>query len=300
MTEPFTEQAKNDFQRARFKAFFNRVWGALSGQRTTLLSYDEIKEKLRVGGPIYRGVKTVRVDQIAGSLNRYHEFDRVFLPASDTLAERWQRVNRAFYQDISLPPVVLYKVGQVYFVVDGHHRVSVAREQGQLEIEAEVRECATRVNITPDIKPEDLEILESKVHFLERTALDHLRPSANIKLTIPDGFERILEHIAVHRYFMGLDLKRDITDNEAVSDWYDRVYLPIITVVRETDILSEFPGKTEGDLYLWVLDHQHYLAETEGHPLQPPEEAAKAFLKEKQASRRKRTASTQSKKTEKQ
>ncbi len=300
MTEPFTEQAKNDFQRARFKAFFNRVWGALSGQRTTLLSYDEIKEKLRVGGPIYRGVKTVRVDQIAGSLNRYHEFDRVFLPASDTLAERWQRVNRAFYQDISLPPVVLYKVGQVYFVVDGHHRVSVAREQGQLEIEAEVRECATRVNITPDIKPEDLEILESKVHFLERTALDHLRPSANIKLTIPDGFERILEHIAVHRYFMGLDLKRDITDNEAVSNWYDRVYLPIITVIRETDILSEFPGKTEGDLYLWVLDHQHYLAETEGRPLQPPEEAAKTFLKEKQASRRKRTASTQSKKTEKQ
>ena len=300
MTEPFTEQAKNDFQRARFKAFFNRVWGALSGQRTTLLSYDEIKEKLRVGGPIYRGVKTVRVDQIAGSLNRYHEFDRVFLPASDTLAERWQRVNRAFYQDISLPPVVLYKVGQVYFVVDGHHRVSVAREQGQLEIEAEVRECATRVNITPDIKPEDLEILESKVHFLERTALDHLRPSANIKLTIPDGFERILEHIAVHRYFMGLDLKRDITDNEAVSNWYDRVYLPIITVIRETDILSEFPGKTEGDLYLWVLDHQHYLAETEGRPLQPPEEAAKTFLKEKQTSRRKRTASTQSKKTEKQ
>lgn len=300
MTEPFTEQAKNDFQRARFKAFFNRVWGALSGQRTTLLSYDEIKEKLRVGGPIYRGVKTVRVDQIAGSLNRYHEFDRVFLPASDTLAERWQRVNRAFYQDISLPPVVLYKVGQVYFVVDGHHRVSVAREQGQLEIEAEVRECATRVNITPDIKPEDLEILESKVHFLERTALDHLRPSANIKLTIPDGFERILEHIAVHRYFMGLDLKRDITDNEAVSNWYDRVYLPIITVIRETNILSEFPGKTEGDLYLWVLDHQHYLAETEGRPLQPPEEAAKTFLKEKQASRRKRTASTQSKKTEKQ
>jgi hypothetical protein len=299
MTEPFSEQARNDFQRARFKAFLNRVWGALSGQRTTLLSYDEIKEKLRIGGPIYRGVKTVRVDQIAGSLNRYHEFDRVFLPASDTLAERWQRVNRAFYEEISLPPVVLYKVGQVYFVVDGHHRVSVAREQGQLEIEAEVRECATRVNITPDIKPEDLEILESKVHFLERTTLDHLRPNANIKVTIPDGFERMLEHIAVHRYFMGLDLKRDISDNEAVTDWYDRVYQPIITVIRETDILNEFPGKTEGDLYLWVLDHQHYLAEAEGRPLQPPEEAARMFLEEKQTSRRKRAASSKSKKTEK-
>jgi len=281
MSEHYSEQAKTDFQRARFKAFMNRAWGTLSGQRTTLLSYDEIKEKLHIGGPIYRGIKTVHVDQIAGSLNRYHEFDRVFLPASDSLAERWQSVNRAFYQDVSLPPVVLYKVGQVYFVVDGHHRVSVAREQGQLEIEAEVRECATRVNITANIKPEDLEILENKVHFLERTALDSLRPEANIKVTIPDGFDRMLEHIAVHHYFMGLDLKRDISEQEAVVDWYDHVYLPIINIIRDTNILKDFPDKTEGDLYLWVLDHQHYLAEEEGVPLQAPEDAARAFLEKK-------------------
>src|ERR687883_549278 len=87
--EQFSHQARLDFQRARFKAFINRVWSTLSGQPTTLLSYDEIKEKLHIGGPIYRGVQTVRVDHIAGSLNRYHEFDRVFLPASDKLAPRW-------------------------------------------------------------------------------------------------------------------------------------------------------------------------------------------------------------------
>src|SRR5512142_1643001 len=228
MSDDFSEQVRADFQRARFKAFMNRVWGTLAGQPSMLLSYDEIKEKLHIGGPIYRGVQTVRVDQSAGSLNRYHEFDRVFLPASDKLAERWQSVNRAFYQDISLPPVVLYKVGQVYFVVDGHHRVSVAREQGQLYIAAEVRECATRVNITPDLNIDDLQILESKVHFLERTSLDRWRPDANIKVTIPDGFERMLEHIAVHHYFMGLDLKRDISEKEAITDWYDQVYMPIV------------------------------------------------------------------------
>lgn len=211
-SESFSDQSRADFQRALFKAFLNRVRDSLSGRRTTLLSYDDIKEKLHIGGPLYRGVQTVRVDQIAGSLNRYHEFDRVFLPASDKLADRWQSVNRAFYQEVSLPPVVLYKVGQVYFVVDGHHRVSVARQQGQLYIEAEVRECATRVDITPDIKPEDLEILEDKVHFLERTSLDALIPEANIELTIPDGYDRMLEHIAVHRYFMGLDWKRDISE----------------------------------------------------------------------------------------
>src|ERR1044071_4080772 len=164
MSDQIHTQDHADFQRARFKAFMNRVWGALSGKPSMLLSYDEIKEKLHVGGPIYRGVQTVRVDQIAGSLNRYHEFDRVFQPASDKLAVRWQSVNRAFYQEISLPPVVLYKVAQVYFVVDGHHRVSVAHEQGQLYIEAEVRECATRVNLTPNIRMEDLEILGTKVN----------------------------------------------------------------------------------------------------------------------------------------
>ena len=279
MSDQFSDQARTDFQRARFKAFMNRVWATLSGKPTTLLSYDEVKEKLHIGGPIYRGVKTVLVEQIAGSLNRYHEFDRVFLPASDKLAERWQRVNRAFYEEISLPPVVLYKVGEVYFVVDGHHRVSVAREQGQIYIEAEVRECATRVNLTPNLRLEDLEILGNKVNFLERTSLDVLRPHANIKTTIPDGFDRMLEHIAVHRYFMGIDWKRDISEEEAIVHWYDTVYLPVINVIRETDILKEFPGKTEGDLYLWVQDHQRYLAE-EGAALQPPEEAARAFVDE--------------------
>jgi len=280
MSDYISEQARADFQRARFRAFLNQVWGTLSGRRSTLLSYDEIKEKLHVGGPIYRGLKTIRVEQIAGSLNRYHEFDSVFLPASDTLADRWQSVNRAFYQEISLPPVVLYKVGEVYFVVDGHHRVSVARQQGQIYIEAEVRECATRVNITPDIKAEDLEILGNKVNFLERTSIDSLIPEANIKLTIPDGFDRMLEHIAVHHYFMGLDWKRDISEEEAIKHWYETVYIPIIHVIRETEILKDFPDKTEGDLYLWVLDHQHYLEQEEGQPLQPPQEAARQFLQE--------------------
>ena len=301
MQDQFTDQARSDFQRARFKAFMNRMWSTLSGQPTTLLSYDEIKEKLRIGGPIYRGVKTVHVDEIAGSLNRYHEFDRVFLPASDQLADRWQSVNRAFYEEISLPPAVLYKVGQVYFVVDGHHRVSVAREQGQIYIEAEVRECSTRVNITADIKPEDLIILEAKVQFLERTSLDSLQPDANIRLTIPDGFDRMLEHIAVHRYFMGLDWKRDISEEEAILHWYDNVYRPVINVIRETEILKEFPTKTEGDLYLWVLDHQQYLVE-EGESLQPPEDAARTFLGEenkKSLRIKKKKAKAKSRKSEK-
>ena len=280
MFDNFAARVKSDFVRARFKAFLNRVRGTLAGQPATLLSYDEVKEKLRLGGPIYRGIRTVPLGKIAGSLNRYHQFDRAFLPLEDQIANRWENIDRAFYQEVSLPPIVLYKVGDVYFVVDGHHRVSVAREQGQQFIEAEVREASTKVNITPDLKPEDLEILGEKVNFLERTGLDRIRPKARIRLTILDGFDRILEHIAVHCYFMGLDLQRDISDEEAVAHWYDKVYLPIIGVIRRSGILREFSGKTEADLYLWILDRQRYLS-SQGRTLMSPARAAREFIKKR-------------------
>ena len=276
--DPISERVQSDFRRARFKAFLNDVWAALAGQPTTLLSYEEVREKLSIGGPIWRGVKTVEIAKITGSLNRYHEFDRAFLPKQDNTAVRWQRVNRAFYDDVSLPAVVLYKVDEVYFVVDGHHRVSVAREQGQVFIDAEVRECESKVSITADLRPEDLEILGQKVEFLQRSHLDELRPDADIKLNIPDGFYRMLEHIAVHRYFMGLDEQRDIPEDEAVIHWYETVYMPIVEIIRESDVLKNFPNKTEGDLYLWVLDHQRYLADHENQGLHAPDVAAREFL----------------------
>jgi hypothetical protein len=278
MVDDIEARVQADFARVRSRAFLKDVLTLFSGRWNSLLSYDQVKEKLRIGGPIYRGVRTVEVAKIVGSVNRYRDFDRAFLPASNRLAPRWQRVDRAFYEDVNLPPVVLYKVGEVYFVVDGHHRVSVAREQGQEFIEAEVRECRVKVPVGPDLQPEDLEILGAKVEFLERTRLDRIRPDARIELTVPDGFSRMLEHIAVHRYFMGLEERRDIPEEEAVAHWYDTVYLPIITVIRERGILEEFPGRTEGDLYLWVLDRQRFLHD-HGQELLPPEEAAEEYVR---------------------
>ncbi len=268
-----------DFARARTKAFLHDIWALLSGRRNALLSYDRVKETLHIRGPIHRGVRTVEVVRIIGSVNRYRDFDRAFLPVHNGIADRWQRIDRAFYEDIGLPPVVLYKVGEVYFVVDGHHRVSVAREQGQEFIEAEVRECQVKVPFGPDLRAEDLEILGEKVEFLERTGLDRLRPEARIDLTVPDGFTRLLEHIAVHRYFMGLDEQREIPEAEAVVHWYDTVYVPIVSVIRERGILKEFPGRTEGDLYLWVLDRQHFLHD-QGQQLSPPEDAAEEYVQQ--------------------
>ncbi len=258
-----THQDRADFGAARLKAFFRDMLALLRGQRNDLLSYDEVREKLKIGGPIYRGVKTVPLGQIVGSVNRYRDFDHAFLPTQTHTAERWQRINRAFYNDISLPPILLYKVGDVYFVVDGNHRASVAREKGQEFIEAEVRECSVRVPLHPDLQADELEILGEKVSFLERAGFDRLKPRVNIELTILGGYERLLEHIAVHRYYMGLDWKRDIGDDEAVLHWYDTVYAPLIEAIRRADLLDKFSGRTEADLYLWVIDHQHYLRERE-------------------------------------
>lgn len=277
--DELTVRAARDFASARTRAFLRDVVALVRGTHNDLLSYDEVSQKLRLGGPIYRGVRAVPVAQIVGSVNRYRDFDRAFLPTQSHTAERWRAINRAWYRDVSLPPVLLYKVGEVYFVVDGNHRVSVAREQGQEFIDAEVREVAVKVPVTSDLQPSDLELLGEKAEFIERTSADRLLPASGIELTVLGGYERLLEHIAVHKYFMGLEWRRDIADDEAVRHWHESVYLPVSEVIRASGILEDFPANTEADLYLWAMDHQHFLVETgQQDALNPPEQAAEQLV----------------------
>ena len=253
----------HEFKRARARSFLRGIWGMLSGHNTQLLAWDDVRDSLGLRGLIRRGVQTVRIDLIVGSVGRYKDFDNAFLPTKNTLVDRWRKINRAFYDDVSLPPVTLYKVGSVYFVLDGNHRVSVAREHGVVYLDAEVFEASTRVPLTAAdvVDADNLEVLGDYAQFLERTHLDQLRPDQHIRFTIGGAYERLIEHIAVHRYFMGLDLHRPINDDEAVIDWYDTVYMPVIRAVRDENMLHDFANRTESDLYLWVIDHQHYLRE---------------------------------------
>ncbi len=278
MSDDADFRSRMDFSAARTKAAFRALLALITGQRNDLLIFDEVREKLRIGGPVYRGVQTVALKQIVGSVNRYRDFDGAFLPRHDLTAARWQRINRAWYADVNLPPILLYQVGEVYFVVDGNHRVSVAREAGQEFIDAEVRECRVKVPVTPDLKPDDLEILGAQVEFLERSGLDRLRPGLQVEVSILGGYDRMLEHIAVHRYFMGLDFQRDIGEAEAVEHWYDTVYQPVVTVIRESGLMTVFPGKTEADFYLWVIDHRHYLVAQGKADLVEPGRVAEEFV----------------------
>ncbi len=256
-------RAEDDYGRVRRRAWFRDVVARLSGRQNQLLSYEAVKQSLKLGGPIYRGVQTVPVAQIVGSVDRYRDFDDVFLPKQDTTAPRWKSIARAFYSDVDLPPVRLYKVGDAYFVVDGHHRVSVAREQGVEFIDAEVQEVISRVAVTANLKSEDLIILHEYRRFLERTRLDEIRPGQRVRFTVAGGYQQIIEHIAMHRHFMQIEQQREVSDAEAVADWYDQVYRPTVEVIRAHHVLDEFPGRTESDLYLWIVEHLYFLRETQ-------------------------------------
>jgi hypothetical protein len=270
--------AEADFLSARMRSFFGRVLDALAGHSRGLLSFEEVREKLHLTGPVYRGVESVPLDRIVGSLNRYRDFDRRFLPTQAHTFGRWWRINRAWYRDLHLPPVLLYQVGEVYFVADGNHRVSVARAQGQAFIDAEVRECASRVPLSPEVEPDDLERLGSHVEFLERTQIDRLRPQARIETSILGGYDRLLEHIAVHRYFMGLERRAEVPESEAVLHWYDSLYLPVVRLVQDSGILEEMPGRTAADMYLWIMDHLHYLRSLPGRRNVQARDAARHFI----------------------
>lgn len=260
-------QAERDFNDARWRAFLNDVGAFLGRRPNELLSFESVRSSLPIYGQSYRGVQEVPVDRIIGTTtNRYADFDRAFLPSQARTKSRWKAVDELRLRDVNLPPVQLYQVGTLYFVRDGHHRVSVARQMGQSFIDAEVIEMQTHTPLTTNLKrldPSQIEALGEYGSFLGKTQLDKLRPDVNIEFSQPGGYTRLLEHIVVHQYFLGLDYRRDVSWEEAVTDWYDYVYMPIIAIIREQNALSEFSKRTEADLYLWITDHHWYLNEQE-------------------------------------
>jgi len=256
-----------DYSNARLRAFLSDLAAFLFGKENDLLSFDEVRYTLRVRSQAYAGIRPVEVSKIVGSVDRYRDFDRAFMPTQSHTAARWKRVDRAHYQAIALPPVSLFKVGEIYFVRDGHHRVSVAREQGVEFIDAEIIECSTRVPVSSTLRPEDLIIVGEYADFLERTGLDRLRPEQPIQFSIPGQYPTLVQHIETHCYFLAQEQQRYIPWEEGVVSWYDHLFVPIVTIIRERDVLAHFPGRTEADLYLWIMDHLHYLKEQYGSDL---------------------------------
>ncbi|HVN56148.1 MAG TPA: DUF4032 domain-containing protein [Anaerolineaceae bacterium] len=280
--------ARIDFDRARSKSFWRAVfsWNQNSNE---LLPFDEVRKALPLKGQHYAGLKQVPVDQIVGSVSRYQDFDRAFLPRQTHTRERWMSIDEAHLQDVNLPPVELYQIGSAYFVKDGNHRVSVAREKGQVFIDAAVIEVDVPVPIGPETKLDDLILKREQALFYEHTSLADIRPQAVIELTLPGQYEKLEEHIAVHRWYLGEQARREIDYSTAVASWYDHVYLPLVEIIRAENILAEFPGRTEADLYLWIIEHRWFLAEA-AHDEISLKDAAEHFADQFSQRRQKRLA----------
>lgn len=264
-----SQTARDDFERAHRRAFVGDLIATLKREPNWLLSFEDVKQQLPIKGQHYVGMRQVPISQIIGSVDRYHDFNRAFLPTQTHTRPRWESVDRAALTDVALPPVQLYKVGDVYFVKDGNHRVSVAKERGVEYIDAEVLEMPTTVAITSNTDPRDLIRLGEYARFLEQTKLDKLRPDSRIEFTSLGRYDALLEHISAHRWYMGIDQNRPVSWEEAVLDWYDNIYMPLVNIIKDKGILRSFPGRTTGDLYLWIMDHRWYLREGSGKDVGP-------------------------------
>lgn len=271
------------FRRNVNKAQIADLMAKMTGGKVDLLSYDEVAKRIKSRQQIEMGTQMIPLDKIVGSVGRYRDFTRTFLPRAGVSPERWARVDAVMNSLEGFPPIEVYKIGDVYFVRDGNHRVSVARANGLTHIEAYVTEIPTDVPLHMEDFERDQWIIKiERAEFLKETKLDEIRPGHGIEFTEPGRYQILLRHIQVHQYLRNLDLAREGSDHrlsweEAVASWYDNVYLPVVEAIRRHRLLESFPSRTEADLYLWIAHHREQLAQRYGLAPLSPDAAVSTF-----------------------
>ncbi|MDR1410594.1 MAG: transcriptional regulator [Spirochaetaceae bacterium] len=259
--------ASDDFFRARSRAILSQIRHFLDKDKNRLLSLNDVKEILRPKNETYQGMQAIPINLIVGSEGRYRDFNRYFLPNSDFLRSRWERVDIARIRDIILPPIQLYEIGGVYFVRDGNHRVSVAKTQGTEMIDAEVTSLSSKIPITPGMSADDLKravIQYEKDIFYEKTGFAELTEDKDLNFSMPGQYDTIYRHILDHKYFLNENSSREIPFGDALKSWYQEIYEPIVRITREEQLCSRFPGRTESDLYVWIVTHWDFLKKKYG------------------------------------
>ena len=252
----FDKFANDDFQRALRRGFLRKLVARITGQENELLPYSEVRSQLPFQGQHDLGQQTIPIDKIVGSVGRYRDFDRAYLPTQTATAQRWIGISKARYKDIDLPPIEAYKIGEVYFVKDGNHRVSVARERQQVFIDAYVTEIDIPVTLTADMGLSDVLELKDYAHFLQQTGLRSLQPDADLQLSNAELYGRLHEHINAHRWYISQECGYEVPYPEAVASWYNTVYQPLADVLQNQGLPQAFPNLTLTDLYLLISEYQ--------------------------------------------
>jgi hypothetical protein len=254
-------QTITEFNAVRRKAFLEEMLSYITGRPNDLLPFEEVRQSLRLQDSTYKGLHDIELDKIVGSVGRYRDFTRTFLPKNDRSEERWRRVDAVTHDLLGTPPIEVFKIGDVYFVRDGNHRISVARSHGAKTIEAYVIEYKTPIHIENTDELDDILLKVERTKFLEDTKLNKIRPGHNVEFTEPGRYRFVGRNITFHKYLRETECGCEFSDEEAVASWYDSVYMPIVNLIRERGILKDFPGRTEADLYAWFVLHRAALEE---------------------------------------
>ncbi|MCP4746900.1 MAG: ParB N-terminal domain-containing protein [Desulfobacteraceae bacterium] len=208
-------------------------------------SFSDGQNQERAFESVQRGVAQVALSRIVGSVGRYHDFDSHFRPKNHTVSERYKTIKKAIQEDRKLPPVKLYQIKDEYYVLDGNHRIAVAKELGHEQIEASIIEFIPSKNTLENI------IYRQRAQFSQTTGLPYA-----ITLTEIGQYDYLQRQIRSHWDYLKESEKASITYEQSAMDWYKNIYLPLIAIIRKADLLKYFPQRTLDDLYAYISYHQ--------------------------------------------
>ena len=261
--------AFSTFPQARRKELARRLFRLAQGQeQDTLLPLDEVRSRLEAYEQWYVGLRTIPVDDIVGSVDRSTDFDRAFLPKRQSMESRWQRVEQRFEHE-AFPPINVFKVGDAYFVEDGHHRVAIARQRKTEFIDAEVTEVKSPVPINADTNIADIIHQGMRRWFMKESGLELVRPNAAIDPSRPHAYPELLDIVQAHGFEVMMDRQTVVAPAVVAAEWYDHQYLPAVELIRSRGLPKRFPKATDTDLYLRVYaQHRELIAAGAPHDIE--------------------------------
>jgi hypothetical protein len=223
-----------------------------------ILPYEEVIDALGFVAEHSVGLQVVQLDLIVGTVGRERDFDRRFRPTSQRVRGRWEQIAAAMRHGDAMPPVDLMRVGEIYFVRDGHHRVSVARALGRSDIDAYVTEVATRVEADPAITHASLPTKGLEREFFERVPLPD-KGREEIRFSDPWDFAVLAEAVEAWGFRAAQARGEALDRAETAQLWLDTEYRPVIAMLREADLLG---AGTESEAYLRVAEERYRLMRT--------------------------------------
>lgn len=254
--------AQFDFSRARRGRLLSRLATRLRrepGDVNVILPFEEVAEALGRVGERSLGLHSIELDSIVGTVDRRKEFDRGFRPTSGRVRPRWERIAQAERRGESMPPIRVFRLGELHFVEDGHHRVSVARAQGRTDIDAYVTEVITKVGADRAIRLADLPLKDHERVFYERVPLPR-EARRRIQVTEPAWQYGDLAEAVEAWGFRTMQAQGQLMTRAQVAEaWFGEDYLPIVEALREADLVR---GGTETERYMRVTCDRYRLLRT--------------------------------------